>query len=124
MEPISPLDGDQEKQSSSTSFAVPSMSKDGSLRGWAVVAGSWLASELKPKSLPDHVRVRKSAEYQCFVLSATPTVGVSFKWVAFSHLVIPSSLTSRHITNPMAILTKALRPYLGSDPSSYSFNSQ
>ena len=45
MEPISPLDGDQEKQSSSEECAIPSMSNDGSLRGWAVVAGSWLASE-------------------------------------------------------------------------------
>ena len=45
METISPLDGDQEKQSSSAKFAVPSMSDDGSLRGWAVVAGSWFASE-------------------------------------------------------------------------------
>ena len=45
METISPLDGDREKQSNSTKFAVPSMSDDGSLRGWAVVAGSWFASE-------------------------------------------------------------------------------
>ena len=65
MEPISQLqiDGDQEKQSSSKSFAVPSMSNDGSLRGWAVVAGSWLASELNPKSSPDLIRIRNSAEH-------------------------------------------------------------
>jgi hypothetical protein len=90
MEPISPLqiDGDQEKQSRSTSFAVPSMSNDGSLRGWAVVAGSWLASELNPKSSLGRIRIRNSAEYQCFVPSVTPTVGVSFKWVTFSYLVI------------------------------------
>jgi len=58
MESISPLDDDREKQSTSANFAVQSMSDDGSLRGWAVVAGSWFASELNPKSLPDHIRVR------------------------------------------------------------------
>jgi len=45
MDPKTPLEDDTERQAHTVNTPSPEVPEDGSLRGWAVVGGSWLASE-------------------------------------------------------------------------------
>lgn len=45
MDPKTPLEDDTERQAHAVYTPSPEVPEDGSLRGWAVVGGSWLASE-------------------------------------------------------------------------------
>jgi hypothetical protein len=116
MDPKSLIEVDPERQANALNSLSPEVPDDGSLRGWAVVAGSWLASESQ----------RHWDAGSCS-LSVFCTFGYANSWGVFQVRLMwdltRTLLTNRHTINRMDILSKEHRPYRGSVHCSSSSNS-